>query len=36
MIEEVEGVRLDDDYFDDYPDARIDDEIDWFDYLLTK
>ena len=36
MIREVEGVLLDDDYFDDYSDARLDDEIDWIDYLLTK
>lgn len=36
MIEEIEGVLLDASYFEDYPDARIDDEIDWFDYLMTK
>lgn len=36
MIDEIEGVLLDASYFEDYPDARIDDEIDWFDYLMTK
>jgi len=36
MIEEIEGVLLEPSYFEDYSEAWIDDEVDWFDYLMTK
>ena len=35
-IDEVEGVRLEPGYFSEYSDERLDDEIDWMEYLLTK
>lgn len=35
-IEEVEGVRLREEYFADYSEAMIDDEVEWMEYLLTK
>lgn len=36
MIEAVEGVDLEPDYFEEYTEDQLDDEMDWFDYLLTK
>lgn len=36
MIDEIEGVDLEPEYFEEYTEAQIDDEIDWFDYLMTK
>lgn len=35
-INEVEGVRLESDYFENYSEAQLDDEVDWMSYLLEK
>ena len=35
-IEEIEGVLLEPEYFSAYSEARLDDEIEWMEYLLTK
>ena len=34
-IIDIEGVRLESNYFEDWSDEKIDDEVDWMDYLLT-
>ena len=35
-IEQIEGVRLQPEYFSEYSEEQIDDEVDWMEYLLTK
>ena len=35
-IIDIEGVRLESNYFEDWSDEKIDDEVDWMEYLLTK
>jgi hypothetical protein len=35
-IMDVEGVRLAPSFFEDWSDGKIDDEVEWMDYLLTK
>lgn len=35
-VEEIEGVNLGPDYFKQYSDAQLDDEVEWLDYLLDK
>ena len=33
---DVEGVRLEPEYFEGMSDEAIDDEVEWMDYLLDK
>jgi hypothetical protein len=35
-VEEIEGVKLEPDYFNDYTDESLDKEVEWLDYLLDK
>lgn len=35
-IIDIEGVRLESDYFQDWSDEKIEDEVEWMDYLLSK
>lgn len=35
-VEAIEGVHLGPDYFNQYSDDRLDDEVEWLEYLLDK
>lgn len=35
-IMDIEGVRIEPSYFDDWSEAKLDDEVEWMDYLLDK
>jgi len=35
-IEEVEGVKVSPEHFAEYSDEQLEEEVEWFDYLLTK
>jgi hypothetical protein len=35
-IDAIEGIELTPEYFEEYSDAKLDDEVEWMDYLLDK
>lgn len=35
-IEEVEGVKVCPDHYEQYSDEQLEEEAEWYDYLLTK
>ncbi|WP_179885469.1 hypothetical protein [Bacillus cereus] len=36
LIDQVEGVKVAPDHFVDMSDEQLEEEIEWYDYLMTK
>jgi hypothetical protein len=35
-VMDIEGVRVDPEYFKDWSDKKVEEEVSWMDYLLDK
>lgn len=36
LIDQVEGVKVAPDYFVNMSDEQLEEEVEWYDYLMTK